>query len=151
MCSRFIPKKTIFNRQVSHPWLDDECFSAIQAKCLATSTDEFLDKQKLCAAVLSRKFQTYQESLKVCIRSLPRSSKVLWEPNRELLNRKTKCATVPPLKTKDGTWCLKPTENANLLAQTFQKKCRLPPGDWRPEREESRHAAMSDFHLVRCR
>ena len=65
-----------------------------------------------------------------------------------LLNRKTNCATVPPLKRRDGTWCFERTEKANLLANTFQSKCRLPPGDWRPERKENRHAAMSDFHLT---
>ena len=38
---RFIPKKSVLNRQNAYPWLDDKCFAALEAKCLATSRDDF--------------------------------------------------------------------------------------------------------------
>ena len=148
---RFVPKKTIMNHQNAHPWLDEECFVAIEAKCLATSRDDFLEKQRQCADVLCRKFKEYQEALKDRIRKLPSSSKLWWKYNRELLNRKSKNTTIPPLKAGDGSWRLSSIDKANLLADTFQGKCRLPLGEWRPEREERCHLAMSEFHLIRCR
>ena len=153
VCSRFIPKNIISIYANAHPWLDDDCFRAIEAKCLATSRDDFLEKQRRCAEVLSRKFKEYHEALKDRIRNLKKSSKLLWKLNRELLCRKSKCTSIPPLKARDGSWCLNPTDKANLLASTFQGKCHLPPGDWRPGRrcEESQHSQMSDFCLIRCR
>ena len=82
---------------------------------------------------------------------MPKSSKLWWKFNRELLNRKSKSATIPPLKASDGSWCFKPIDKANRLAATFLNKWRLPPGTWRIVREASRHLAMSDFHLIRSR
>ncbi len=149
LCASFIPKKIIFSRQRSHPWLDDECFEAIEAKCLATG-DEFLVQERECAEVLTRKFVEYQVLLKERIRQLPRSSKLWWRLNRELLNKKSKNVSIPPLKGRGGDWILKPEAKANLLADTFRNKCCLPPGDWRFDREESRHE-MASFLLIRSR
>ena len=118
---RFVPNKIIFNRQNAHPWLDEECFVAIEAKCLAASRDDFLEKQRQCAEVLCRKFKEYQEALKDRIRKLPSSSsKLWWKYNRELLNRKSKNTTIPLLKAGDRYWRLNPIDKANVLADTFQ-------------------------------
>ena len=48
--------------------------------------------------------------------------------NRELLNRKAKIASVPPLKTDDGKWLLDAKEKADEFASAFSKKCELPEG-----------------------
>ena len=84
------------------------------------------------------------------IRALPRSSKQWWRLNKELLNKKSKHCTIPPLKGTDGTWILDPTDKANLLATTFQKKSQLPD-----RKHDVLHAEveplMSSFHLVRAR
>ena len=76
---RFVPKKTIMNHQNAHPWLDEECFVAIEAKTLATSRDDFFEKQRQCAEVICRKFKEYKEALKDRIRKLPSSSKLWWK------------------------------------------------------------------------
>ena len=81
---------------------------------------------------------------------MPRSSKLWWRYNRELLNKKSKVATIPPLKDRNGNWILRRDAKADLLADTFNRKCVLPPGSWRPNPEESRHA-MSSLLLVRAR
>ena len=147
----FISKQSTFNRQNAHPWLDDGWFAAIEAKCLAASCDDFHEKQRQCAEVLCRKFKQYQEALKDRIRNFSTSSKLWCKFNRELLNRKSKHTTIPPLKQCDGSLRLTPIDKANLLADTFQGKCRLPPGELRPEREEHCHQAMSEFHMIPCR
>ena len=45
--------------------------------------------------------------------------------NRELLDRKNKCSSIPPLR-QDGEWKKSPYEKANTFAQKFQEKCSLP-------------------------
>ena len=52
--ARFIPKKMISNNQNPHTWLDDECFSAIEAKCLATNSCEFFrETTLLCRSLIA--------------------------------------------------------------------------------------------------
>ena len=149
-CDRHIPRKTITTKQKPHPWIDEECMEAIRAKCLATGTEDFRKKEIECSEVLSRKFVQYQHELKAKIQSLPRSSKLWWKLNRELLNRKSKCSTIPPLKARNGKWILDPEGKADLLAQTFQDKSRLPEGHGKPPIEQGQ-CKMSAFHLIRTR
>ncbi len=149
-CDRHIPRKTISNKPKSHPWIDDECMEVIQAKCTATGTEEFRRREVECAEVLSKKFVSYQQELKDKIQSLPRSSKQWWKLNRELLNRKSKSSTIPPLKARDGKWVLDPEGKADLLAQTFQEKSKLPTSQAQLPAEQG-HCLMPQFHLVRTR
>ena len=60
------------------------------------------------------------------IAQLKRSSKQWWQLYRELLQRKTKCSTIPPLR-KDQTWVEEPKQKADLFAETFAQKAELPP------------------------
>ena len=43
-CDKYIPRKQIFTKVASHPWLDDDCFAAVAAKATAFGTDEFAEK-----------------------------------------------------------------------------------------------------------
>ena len=150
LCDRYIPRKTISSRTTPHPWLNEECFRAIDAKCQATSPEELKLRAHVCSETLTRTFLNYQTQLRARIASLPRSSKDWWKLNRELLNRKTKVSTIAPLKDTQGKWVLDPAGKANLLATTFQCKSKLPPGiDRQPC--SSRDPLMSDFQLIRSR
>ena len=63
--------------------------------------------------------------MKQKIADLKKGSKEWWKLNRELLNRKNKCSSIPPLR-QDGEWKKSPYEKANTFAQKFQEKCSLP-------------------------
>ena len=39
-----VPRKIITSKPTEHPWLDEACFAAVEAKCLATGIWEFLEK-----------------------------------------------------------------------------------------------------------
>ena len=67
--------------------VDDECFNAIDGKCLAINSFEFLEKQRCCADVLYRKFKLYHEDLKDRIRKLQKAFNLWWKVNRELVHR----------------------------------------------------------------
>ena len=137
-----------------HPWMDETCYAAIEAKCLATGTDEFRVREAECSEVLNAAFLKYQSELRTRILNLSKASKEWWRLNRELLNRRSKHSTIPPLKTSEGRWVLEPREKANLLATTFQSKSKLPedPGVV-PEdlQQDVGPVRMSGFLVIRTR
>ena len=52
------------------------------------------------------------------IATLSRGIKQWWKLNRELLNKKAKLTSIPPLRDGD-TWLADAREKANLFARTF--------------------------------
>ena len=103
LCEAHVPRTSVTTRTSPHPWLDDTCYAAIEAKCNASSIAERARLTQECSATLSRAFAQYQEDLRVRIRELPRSSKEWWKLNRELLNRKAKTGTIAPLRSLEGS------------------------------------------------
>ena len=74
---------------------------------------------------MAKEYQTYLGKLKEKIAKLKKGSKAWWRLNRELLNRKTKCSSIPPLR--DGSaWIQDSKAKANLFAKTFDAKATLP-------------------------
>ncbi len=153
ICRRNIPRKHITSSTSSHPWLDDECFAAIAAKCEATGTHRFEELERKCSKTLAAAFLRYQNELRERILSLPKSSKNWWRLNKELLNRKTKPSTIPPLKVGKN-WVLDPAGKADLLAQTFRSKSQLPPADPEMPVDEcplDGAPQMASFFVIRTR
>ena len=125
-CEEHIPRKIISNSKTSHRWLDEECYEAIRRKCAASGTDEFGSAERDSSEVLKRAFLSYQNDLRERLSNLKSSSKEWWRLNRELLNRKCKPSSIPPLKDSRKQIVLAPIEKANLLAKTLKAKCILP-------------------------
>ena len=153
ICRKHIPSKQIKTCSSSHPWLDDECFAAIAAKCEASGTPEYEAKESECSRILTAAFLRHQNELRERILALPKSSKDWWRLNKELLHRRSKPSTIPPLKAgKD--WVLDPTQKADLLAQTFKSKSTLPNADPdKPVDDCPLHGSpqMSGFMVIRSR
>ena len=149
-CCNNIPPKAITAKTASHPWLDDACFAAVAAKATAGSS-EFADAARHCREVLREAFLAYRRDLRERILALPRHSKDWWRLNKELLYRRSKAATIPPLK-EAGDWVLDPREKANALAKTFQTKSSLPPPAFGPKLDvECVATQMPEFTLIRAR
>ena len=94
----FIPYVEVQAKKKAHPWLNERCEAAIQRKNSAEGTDRFPDYQKECAAVMTEEYQKHLGSLKEKIASLSKGSKEWWRLNRELLEKKTKCSSIPSLQ-----------------------------------------------------
>ena len=93
----------------------------------------------------------YRQNLRERILALPRHSKEWWRLNKELLHRKTKSSSIPPLKT-NGQWMSEAKDKANVLAKTFASKSALPPPASGPKQEGERVAVqMPEFILIRSR
>ena len=121
----YIPYEQIEIRKKSHPWLNSKCKAAIQAKNVAENTDSFIEARKRCAQVLAQEHQAHIGKVRKKIAKLKKGSKAYWKLNRELLNKKTKCSSIPPLR--DGNkWVNDPKDKADLFAKTFEAKAKLP-------------------------
>ena len=87
--------------------------------------DDFKDAQASCGKVLTEEYQEYVVKLKERIATLKRGSKQWWKLNRELLDKKAKISSIPPLR--DGsTWLANGKDKADLFAKTFSEKSELP-------------------------
>ena len=134
----------------THPWINDECRTAIARRDAARGTpDEFLAMQS-CSAVLLRAFRSHQARLRSQLRNLPRGSKRWWRINKLLMKQAKRTTQIPPLKQADGLWARTPAEKATLLAQTFAAKCELPPGGEEIQRGHP-NVEMSGFIVLRRR
>ena len=151
ICVDNIPRKTIFTKVASHPWLDASCLEAVAAKSAASGTLEFAEKSRICNETLRGAFVAYRQNLRERILALPRHSKEWWRLNKELLHRKTKSSSIPPLKA-NGQWISEAKDKANVLAKTFASKSALPPSASGPKQEGERVAVqMPEFILIRSR
>ena len=126
-CKKYIPYGEIRIFKQTHPWLDKTCEEAISIKNNAIGTGNFAVAQEHCAEVISDRHQDYINRLKEQMMKLPKGTKKWWRLNRELLDKKTKVTSVPPLKSANGEWHLGSESKANLLAAGFREKLELPP------------------------
>ena len=121
----------------------------MRKKNAAENSDDYAQARDDCAQVLKTAHKDYICELKLKIAALPRGSKKWWTLNRELLQRKGRISTIPPMRDGD-TWLLDAPSKANVLAQTWQAKNVLPP-----MREDQYVPApvhhMHDFVAIRTR
>ena len=81
---------------------------------------------------------------------MKRWSKQWWRLNRQLLNKKAKLGSIPPLR-ENKEWISDPKEKANLFAKTFAGKAQIPeeavdtPYFGRPD------TSMDEFICIRSR
>ena len=101
------PYEDIGIKKESHLWLNERCETAITAKNEAQDIGDFDYKRRACAQAMPEEYQKYLDDLKAKISSLKRGSKQWWKLNRELLQRKIKCSSIPPLR-HEGAWVENP-------------------------------------------
>ena len=60
------------------------------------------------------------------MRNLPRGSKAWWKLSKELMLQACPCSPIPALLNSEGNWIIDASDKANLFAQTFVEKSKLP-------------------------
>ena len=109
----------------SHPWLDNECRAAIQAKQNAFNTDSYTAASSHCNAVLKEAFGKYQREVKILLADRSTSSKRWRKVSRSLLMSKKSGSSIPPLKDSGGRWLTESVDKANLFVSVFKGKSTL--------------------------
>ena len=163
LSKQHIRQRDIVCSKREHPWLNDACLQAISRKAHVNAPDMHVASVE-CARVLADAFTQYQRELKIKLQSLPKSSKLWWRYNRELLNRKSKPHNVCHLKGSDGKWVYDPQEKSDLFANVFRSKSVLPsvtrmrdsvipvlPFVCAAEGQGAAAVRMSDFCVIRTR
>jgi hypothetical protein len=121
-----IPRRSFSDVKHSHPWLTKTCEEAIAHKNSCEGTDAFPAARDRCTQVIDQAYRNHVAELKIKIAALPKGSKLWWKLNRELLNKKCKTSSIPPLRVQD-TWILDSYGKANAFAQAWMDKAKLPP------------------------
>ncbi len=121
-----IPYEQVAIEKKSHPWLNTRCENAIKRKNEAEGSATFDETRAQCSQCLVDAHLKYIAKLKTKISKLKKGSKQWWRLNRQLLNKRSKLSSVPPLR--EGTaWLNTSKEKADLFAKTFASKTALPP------------------------
>ena len=110
----------------THPWLNDRCRAAIEAKTAAKGTVNEHQARDECSQVLCEEHSKFVERTKTKLRELKSSAKQWWKLSNSLQGKGKTSHGVQPLKRSDGTWARTAPDKATLLSDTFLEKSRLP-------------------------
>ena len=125
---KHIPRRRIAERKSKHPWINARCLDAISAKNAASERDDFQVVCARCSEILFEEYLAYVQSMRDKLLGQKRGSKQWWKISNDIMDKQSKCATVPALKT-DGGWAHDAESKANVLAKTFAAKWVLPIPD----------------------
>ena len=123
---RHVRHKTVRQRVSTHPWLNDRCREAIDARISAKGTTAELTTRDECSRVLGEEYTKYVDRTKETLAKLSSSSKQWWKLSKSLRGRGKTGHGVQPLQRSDGTWARTSSDKAELLADTFLSKSELP-------------------------
>ena len=121
-----VPKKSITATPKAHPWLNDRCRQAIDAKMSAVGTPLEIPARDRCSQVLTEEHDKYISRVRRKLARLPRSSRGWWKLANALAGKRTKSSGIQPLRNSKGEWVRSPQGKAELLAETFARKSTLP-------------------------
>ena len=120
-----IPFEEINFVKTSHPWLNERCREAIQRKNDSEGTAEFDENRHSCSKILAAEYKVHLGKFKKKISELSKGSKQWWSLNRQLLEKRSRLSSIPPLR-KDGKWISEAKDKANVFAEMFDAKAQLP-------------------------
>lgn len=112
----------------SHPWVNNRVFELVIQKQAAAGTKEEQLVCQTCSAGIKEEFDKYVQKVKERLQNEPRAAKgwCWWSTTRCLLRHSAKASSIPALTNPKGDWCMDAKSEADLLAQTFADKYRLP-------------------------
>ena len=124
---QFVPNRVIKFSKSSHPWINNECKKAIEAKYRAFGSRNFAALRDECSRTLQRTFQQYTKTTREKLCSMKASSKQWWRTANLLLRKASNVSSIPPLRSPEGLWKRDSAGKATLLSDTFDRKAQLPP------------------------
>ena len=122
-----IPKRTVQQKQSSHPWLNNRVKVAVSEKVAAAGTAREHQAAAACSKVIAEEREAWVWKMKKEMLSLPRGSRAWWKKEKQLQQKQTQPSGIPALRNPDKKWAMDSKSKADLLAATFKAKCCLPP------------------------
>ena len=103
LAKQFIPRKTVYVSNGSHPWINQMCLDLINSKQQAWGTPSYHEKAKICSKGLFDEYLAYVRRMKNELSKLKRGSKQWWSLSKRLINKAGKSVEIPFLKKADGS------------------------------------------------
>lgn len=123
---KHVPKKMVSTNFDAHPWINDRCRRAIGAKIAAAGSSEETIARDSCSECIVQEYDKYVQRMKRKLDELPGSSRSWWRLANGLAGKHAKSSGIQPLQAPNGEWARSPADKANLLADTFERKSKLP-------------------------
>ena len=118
-CEKHIPKRVLQERKWTHPWLNHRASRLVQARVAAKGTPQEEEAAKACSAGLLNEYNAWVSRTREKLRSLPRMAKAWWRTCRELMQRRQKVCSIPPLKSSSGHMATEPAEKGCSSSKDF--------------------------------
>ena len=111
----------------THGWLNGRAVVFVDTKRAAQRTPLEMDTTLARSAGLAVEYHDNVVRTAQKMRDLEASSKLWWKKAKEVMKYEAQVSSsIPALKTNDGVWVLNAQGKANLFADTFAGKCKLP-------------------------
>ena len=124
--AQHIPQRIIKCRKSTHPWMTDHVLSLVELKINACGTDLEKQAQNDCSQGILEAYHTYTGKVREELKGAKRGTKKWWTKSRDLQQQKKRPSSIPALKELGGEWIHDAECKANLFAQTFKGKSKLP-------------------------
>ncbi len=122
---RHVPEKQISEKKSKHPWVNEVCLAAIEAKNASIGTEAFAAAAADCSAVLFGEYLAHVQRMKDKLKQEKRGSKGWWRVANEIMEKDGKATTIPALQ-HSGEWIHEAGAKADVFAETFSSKFVLP-------------------------
>ena len=99
-----VPRKTLWEKKRTHPWLTDEVLKLVEAKHKAKGTEGETAAAVACSEGTLQAYWKYVQRVKDELSKLKPGARKWWTKSRELLELKGKTCSIPALKDNTGEW-----------------------------------------------
>ena len=126
LAEQFIPRRHIYERKSTHPWINDRVLKVVREKHAAQGTAMEESCRKFCSDCIMEEYGKYVARERHNLQKLPAGAKAWWSRSKRLMQKKGVVSSIPALRDADNEWVLQPVAKADLLADTFALKHFLP-------------------------
>ncbi len=149
MLERHIPRRELYERKSSHPWINERCLEAIRTKNDSAGSERFALQTALCSGVLFEEFVAYTQRMRDKSLGEKRGSKRWWKISNEIMDKSASKCAIPALRSESG-WLYEPSSKA-LFADVCSSKFVLPETEFNEFSFVWPHRVSNAFVLVRRR
>jgi len=86
--TQFIPRRHLYERKSTHPWINEEVVRAVRDKLAAQGTTMEADLTKRCSACIMGAYGKHVARERKQLQELPKGAKAWWSRSRRLMQNK---------------------------------------------------------------
>jgi hypothetical protein len=122
LAQKYIPKRILFEKKSTHPWVNGRVLHLVQRKKEAEGTVNENEVRDQCSKGILEEYGKYVQRERAQLQKQRSGYKSWWSMSRRLLQKKGQVSSIPALKNSAGQWVLDNKAKADLFATTFSSK-----------------------------